>query len=116
MAYETGYGGSSRAVASPLFLHETTISRPTLPTLMWGEGAGTLASILLPMAMGELKGMIASLERSSSSEDGNNDKGGGRRSSSPNILRLTINDISQLLRIHSTKLNTLFPRGEQYMV
>jgi len=54
-SFEAGYGGSSRAIASPFILHKTTISRPTLPALVWGGGVGTLASILLPMAMGELK-------------------------------------------------------------
>ena len=50
-----GYGGSSQATASLSILHKMTISRPTLPTLMLGGGAGTPASILLPTAMGEVK-------------------------------------------------------------
>jgi len=54
-SYEAGYGCSSRAVVFPSILHKMTISRPTLRTLMWGGGVGTSASILLPMAMGELK-------------------------------------------------------------
>ncbi|KIK05967.1 hypothetical protein K443DRAFT_318749 [Laccaria amethystina LaAM-08-1] len=42
------------AIASPFILHKMPISLPTLLALMWG-GAGTPSSVLLSMAMGELK-------------------------------------------------------------
>ncbi|KIJ99297.1 hypothetical protein K443DRAFT_175233 [Laccaria amethystina LaAM-08-1] len=77
-------GGSSQAIASPLtfIIHKTTISRPTLPTLMW-EGAKTSFDSTFN-GNARVQSMIASLERSSSSEDDNDQERGGRRSSSPN--------------------------------
>ena len=48
MPYKARYGGSSRAITSPFIVHKTTFSCSTLPTLMWGAGAGRPFSVPSP--------------------------------------------------------------------
>jgi hypothetical protein len=51
---QIGYGGSSHRHSFPIQSPQDADSLLTLLALMWG-GAGTPATILLPMTMGELK-------------------------------------------------------------